>query len=390
MNKQYLFFSKKSLEDLGERTILAIGSTEDIDRAGDIMKLDNFLKNPIILLNHDYKSLPIGKALEVNKTNEGLVFKIQFADTILGREVYDLYKNGMMNSFSVGFRGKKPKQTKDGIKIFDDVELLELSCVTVPCNPNAVALTKSFMEEVQEKMDLPEIHDILKKYLEQINEETNNTEEQKSMPVKTTVGNISLISIYRKVSNTVNKFEHKEDQYVERYLEDIFPTEYPIGACVACEKTYNKDYSFASERNIEYMYSFNENNDVILESEKEVEPAYVAKMVMGKNIENSLNTIVIKENKNQEVLEKLEQLTNDLKKIANITILNNEAIKLLADNEKEVPEVKAEIKEEEVKEEKEIDIQEILKNLKEELDKELSFDIKSVISEELKKQLGKI
>ena len=139
--KQFIFETK--VIDEQNRIIEMIGSTEDYDRIGDRMfmtgvVLNNYLKNPIILPNHNYGSQAIGKAIDVKVSGSKLVFKIQFADTELGREWFYLYANKFMNASSIGFIGLEYKPNDHGGYDFIKWELLELSLVTVPCNPNAI------------------------------------------------------------------------------------------------------------------------------------------------------------------------------------------------------------------------------------------------------------
>lgn len=139
--KQFIFETK--VLDEANRIIEMIGSTEDFDRVGDRMFmngviLDNYLKNPIILPNHDYHSQAVGKSLSVTVLGSNLIFKIQFADTELGNEWFYLYANKFMNASSIGFIGLEYKPNDQGGYDFTKWELLELSLVTVPCNPNAI------------------------------------------------------------------------------------------------------------------------------------------------------------------------------------------------------------------------------------------------------------
>lgn len=141
-----------------ERTITMIGSTETADRVGDIVKmagvdLSNYKKNPIILFNHDYDK-PIGKALDVQVIDNKLVFKIQFADTDFGREIYYLLKNGYMNASSIGFIGKEYAPNDFGGLTFTKIELLELSIVSVPCNPNAIVQLRKDFEAKRVSKDM--------------------------------------------------------------------------------------------------------------------------------------------------------------------------------------------------------------------------------------------
>ena len=151
MLKHNQFLTQIKEYDEAERTITMCGSTETADRVGDVVKmagvdLENYKKNPIILFNHDYDK-PIGKALDVQVIDSKLIFKIQFADTDFGREIYYLLKNGYMNASSIGFIGKEYEPNDFGGLTFTKIELLELSIVSVPCNPSAIVqLRKDFME----------------------------------------------------------------------------------------------------------------------------------------------------------------------------------------------------------------------------------------------------
>lgn len=151
MNKNLFINEIKSINE-EQMTIDMIGSTSKADRVGDVMKIEgidikNYLKNPVILQNHDYSRPAIGKALSVKVENGKLMFKIQFANTEEGREWFYLYKNGFMSASSIGFIGKEYELNKDGGLTFFKSELLELSLVTVPCNPEAVIQLGKSLEE---------------------------------------------------------------------------------------------------------------------------------------------------------------------------------------------------------------------------------------------------
>lgn len=156
--KHNQFITQIKEYDEAERTITMVGSTETADRVGDIVKmagvdLTNYKKNPIILFNHDYDK-PIGKALDVQVIDNKLVFKIQFADTDFGREIYYLLKNGYMNASSIGFIGKEYEPNDFGGITFTKIELLELSIVSVPCNPNAIVQLRKDFEAKRVSKDM--------------------------------------------------------------------------------------------------------------------------------------------------------------------------------------------------------------------------------------------
>jgi len=126
-------------------TLEAVFSTEDEDRHGDIVRqnwdLKQFKKNPVILNSHNYWSATdvIGKAEKISVKNGQLEGKIKFAveENPIAKIVFDLYKGGFLNAFSVGFI---PKEFSDKGEIVKS-ELLEISAVSVPAN--AYALAKS-------------------------------------------------------------------------------------------------------------------------------------------------------------------------------------------------------------------------------------------------------
>ena len=133
-----------------ENVLNFIGSSEAKDRQGDIVKsngwrLEHYKTNPVFLWGHDHGGLPIGKTLEVkvNKKEKRLEFKVQFAvdEYPFARTVYNLYKKGFLNATSVGFMVNDWEYDEDeDAYLLTDNELLELSGVTVPANPEALRL----------------------------------------------------------------------------------------------------------------------------------------------------------------------------------------------------------------------------------------------------------
>lgn len=133
-----------------------VASTDRADRYGDIIDqrgwdLDSYKANPVILLNHDHQSLPIGRG-DVRLTEAGLVIDVEFdmADP-RAAEIAGKAERGFMNAVSVGFtpikatpRAQLPAEhfafSKAGGQFFERAELLEVSIVTIPANADAVAI----------------------------------------------------------------------------------------------------------------------------------------------------------------------------------------------------------------------------------------------------------
>ncbi|MFB3893230.1 MAG: HK97 family phage prohead protease [Phycisphaerae bacterium] len=135
-------------------------STDATDRADEIIhqdgwQLDNFRKNPVFLAAHqhrlaDGRSPVIGSFTDstgkvtIGLEKDGLVGKVRFADTELGREYKSLYKDGHMRAVSVGFqplKGEYRDTGKAGAKQYHHTsqELYEVSAVAVGCNQEALA-----------------------------------------------------------------------------------------------------------------------------------------------------------------------------------------------------------------------------------------------------------
>ena len=147
-----LDFEIKEIGDPEDRTLEFIGSDESVDSYGDIMEvagwdLDRYQKNPVFLWAHRYDQPPVGKAIQVMQGDK-LKFHIKFAsaDTYpFADTIYKLYKGGFLRGTSVGFMPREHEElvNDDGARTgwrYKRQELLELSAVPVPANPNALVM----------------------------------------------------------------------------------------------------------------------------------------------------------------------------------------------------------------------------------------------------------
>lgn len=181
VNRMYVSLADIDLRsfDDEEQSFTAFASKPVIDRHGTVLlteawDLANFRKNPVICWSHNYDIPPVGSAMWIRKTKEGLKMKPSFATTDFGREVYQLYKEKVLRAFSVGFyphdwkypdeeeekkareylegKGSLPelihqlavhmkdirRKKEEPWLVYTDVELLEVSCVPVPSCPDAL------------------------------------------------------------------------------------------------------------------------------------------------------------------------------------------------------------------------------------------------------------
>jgi len=150
-------------QTLADRTIRFIGSDESIDRDGDTIALDgwdikNYMANPVALYGHNSLGFPVGKtqSITIDKRSGKMFFDISFPtieelssnpktpseQALTVDAIYCMAKAGLLNAVSVGFRGLEYEPIATG-RAYKKQELIEISIVPVPANPNALAVLRS-------------------------------------------------------------------------------------------------------------------------------------------------------------------------------------------------------------------------------------------------------
>jgi HK97 family phage prohead protease/HK97 family phage major capsid protein len=124
-------------------------STCDVDRTGDVVSasawkagLTNYLKNPIILAFHDHDD-PVGRMVDHRVDSKGLWIKARIS---AAAEIFNLVKDNVLTAFSIGFKVMDAEYDSESeIFTIKEVELVEISIVSVPCNQNTLfSLAKAF------------------------------------------------------------------------------------------------------------------------------------------------------------------------------------------------------------------------------------------------------
>lgn len=150
-------------ELVSERVIRFVASDETPDRMGDVIavngwNLTSYKQNPVVLWGHDQTTMPpIGKATNVYRGvgpggKPALMSSIEFAPAEtyeFAETVYQLAKGGYLNAVSVGFLPRETKELDEKERrslgmpshgvYYTAADLLEISVVSVPANPSALA-----------------------------------------------------------------------------------------------------------------------------------------------------------------------------------------------------------------------------------------------------------
>lgn len=243
-----------------------IGSTEDPDRDGDIIRLDgwdttNFEKNNVCFYGHDYRGnsvkFPIGTAtVTKDVVNRRLLFSVTFSKSFEDAQtVKALVDEGILKATSVGFIAKEggmslmvdPETGAVVGREFNGQELLELSIVPLPANPNAVrlALSKGICTEAKAtawglfdtKDDAPTLAEHMSVGMQSLSDRLTALESS----MKRWQSGVVMESVVGAGSTTPTAAEQQEPYYTElltlgRSLADyLHPTATPVATKLAEE-----------------------------------------------------------------------------------------------------------------------------------------------------------
>jgi len=147
--------------DRDNRQIRVLASSAALDRHGERIlpeafkaSLPVFMQNPVCLAAHAHRlgdgaSPVVGRVVKIWIDKAGLWAVIQFAETELGEQYWQLYRDGFMRSVSVGFIPRASEDRDENgrrVTVYTEVELLEISCVAVPSNPEALVKADGFVD----------------------------------------------------------------------------------------------------------------------------------------------------------------------------------------------------------------------------------------------------
>jgi HK97 family phage prohead protease len=163
------------IKSLNEREFTGYGSIfGNTDLGGDVVMKGAFKRSlatqkrnntlPLMFWGHNPDQVP-GKWLDMREDDDGLMARGVLADTPLGNEIHTLLKMEAVRGLSIGYITKDQDYTDDGVRLIKEVELMELSIVSMPMNPLAqIEHVKSRLSKAGEYVPTKtELENILRK-----------------------------------------------------------------------------------------------------------------------------------------------------------------------------------------------------------------------------------
>ncbi len=143
---------------LAPRRIRVVASNETVDRMQDVLeaagaKLENFRRRPTVLAQHD-ATKPIARCSSIERKGSQIIATIDFPDpgvSALSDEYYNLVKADILGAVSVGFLPLEWEPIRNGGYRFTSWELLELSIVSTPANPDALVFERSIGRSAEQR-----------------------------------------------------------------------------------------------------------------------------------------------------------------------------------------------------------------------------------------------
>ncbi|WP_319454253.1 MULTISPECIES: HK97 family phage prohead protease [unclassified Mycobacterium] len=84
-----------------------------------------------LMVGHDLRKLPVGRAAELHEERDGLHAAFAVSDTTVGNDLLTLVREGIVDSFSIGFTVIK-ERWDNGLRIHLESGLREVSAVNNP------------------------------------------------------------------------------------------------------------------------------------------------------------------------------------------------------------------------------------------------------------------
>lgn len=155
--RAYATFEVKEVNQK-KRIFTGWATTPALDRVNDsVNPLGARFRNPLVLLHQHKRDLPIGSVVFEKPTSKGIRFEAEIpeiAEPATLRERVDTawgeILHGLVRGVSIGFKPLKYAFKDDGGVDYEEIEIFELSTVSIPALPEAVITSiKSMNEDVR-------------------------------------------------------------------------------------------------------------------------------------------------------------------------------------------------------------------------------------------------
>jgi HK97 family phage prohead protease len=171
LRKAYLVEHVKQLDDDAFEIVI---TTDSEDRDGDVIEVGgwefgDYMLNPVVLLNHESRALPIGQTLGLRIEANAVVAQFKFSTPANESDpvaaVIARWNDGTLRAASVGFRPLEfeprdedaaPDAHIFGPFRFTRQALLEWSLVTIPANQDA--LRRDFIKSLHTGASRPVVN----------------------------------------------------------------------------------------------------------------------------------------------------------------------------------------------------------------------------------------
>ncbi|MCU7497211.1 MAG: hypothetical protein HF314_16500 [Ignavibacteria bacterium] len=142
--KQVLVSEMRASEN---KTLQCYIVTAGINRGGRRIdpeggRFEDYFKSPVVLAFHDDTKI-IARCVELSVESGGILATFEFNHTQLAGDIFRLYQEGFLTSWSIGFLPLEMKTDKEGGKEILHITswiLLEVSAVSVPMDADAITV----------------------------------------------------------------------------------------------------------------------------------------------------------------------------------------------------------------------------------------------------------
>lgn len=229
----------------GGETLIFVASTDSPDRMGDIVEqnfeLKAFKRNPVFLWGHDSRSLPIGKIVRIwtekvskaAKSARRTLIEVAFVPKDVhpfAEQVKQMYLSGFMRAVSIGFRPLQRVQVSESEREelglgrfgerFTKSELLEVSAVSIPANPDALSegkkalVTRGYAEDDAEQIarSMQETPDVTDADIEALTKAIDAIEADLDDATKDAMTMDDLADLVRSQAAEIASLKHVVDQ----------------------------------------------------------------------------------------------------------------------------------------------------------------------------------